>query len=135
LHALFPSRPLQCLTAEQRALIRPGDSVVIFETHDNRRNPHLQGNKPPWKRRPWRFVENGRAYELQRPDGTWERFEPGWGSPGNEAQDDAEPVMTVLHFEDNGFGDPVSPADDGVAESEAEIPPVRATSPLLGKIQ
>lgn len=64
LHVATPdvdADPLDFLTDEQRALIRPGDHVVIFHTWvDGRggRNPHLQMNLPPWKRRPWRLTGN-----------------------------------------------------------------------------
>jgi hypothetical protein len=42
--------PETCLTSEQRALIRPGDSVVWIMSIENGRDDHLELNKPPWKR-------------------------------------------------------------------------------------
>jgi hypothetical protein len=45
--------PMEHLTAEQLAEIRPGDSLVTIWMGDNGRDAHLQLNKPPWKRQPW----------------------------------------------------------------------------------
>jgi len=77
------------LTPEQRAEIRPGDSVVVLHTCDNGRNPHLEMNKPPWKR-----SESARRYCM----GTGDQAELNGGDQaGSEC-------TTVLHFEDNGMG-------------------------------
>jgi hypothetical protein len=46
------SNPMDHLTPEQRVEIRPIDSVTLLWTVDDRRNPHLELNKPPWKRTP-----------------------------------------------------------------------------------
>jgi hypothetical protein len=68
--------PRDYLTAEQLAEIRPGDRVAFLDIPDNGRNAHMQGDRPPWKRRPWRFVDGGRGYELLDEDGVWRRVEP-----------------------------------------------------------
>jgi hypothetical protein len=47
------------LTPEQESVIRPGDSVVVIRTADNRRDPHLELNRPPWKRRAEVLSRNG----------------------------------------------------------------------------
>jgi hypothetical protein len=67
--------PWAHLSDEQRAEIRHGDSVGFIEILDNGRNPHLQGDIPPWKRRPWRKIDGGRGYELQDKDGVWLRVD------------------------------------------------------------
>ncbi len=68
--------PLRYLTAEMRAMLRPGDLITTFEVGPmDRRNPHLQMHIPPWKRRPWRLDSSGRSYELLDEDGTWHRHE------------------------------------------------------------
>jgi hypothetical protein len=53
-------------------------------------------DRPAWKRKPWRFTDDGRSFELEVEPGVWRRVE------------DREPVecRAVLHFDDNGFGDP-----------------------------
>jgi hypothetical protein len=59
LYVKTPSREadaMECLTTEQRAILRPGDSGVIIHTADNRRDPHLELNKPPWKRQARNFT-------------------------------------------------------------------------------
>jgi hypothetical protein len=43
--------PLNHLTPEQAALIRPGDWVVVAESGSNERDEHLEMNRPPWMRR------------------------------------------------------------------------------------
>src|SRR5262249_1275197 len=63
--------PLEHLTPEQRREIRPGDSVVVFETGCDGRNPHLQHHLSPRKRRPYRLVDEGRSYELELQPGVW----------------------------------------------------------------
>jgi hypothetical protein len=45
--------PMEHLTAEQLAEIRPGDSLVTIWMSENGRDEHLQLNKPPWKHQPW----------------------------------------------------------------------------------
>jgi hypothetical protein len=53
LHVRVPDReaaPLDCLTPEQRALIRSGDSVVVFEACRNERDRCRETQKPPLER-------------------------------------------------------------------------------------
>jgi hypothetical protein len=67
------AEPMEHLTPEQEREIRPGDSVVTFETGANDRDRHLQLDIPPWTRRPYRLDPDGRDYELQGEDGIWRR--------------------------------------------------------------
>jgi hypothetical protein len=69
------ARAMDYLTDEMRRVLRSSDTVAIFGTGDNGRDPHLQADVPPWKRRPWRWVDDGRAYELQDEWGVWRRHE------------------------------------------------------------
>jgi hypothetical protein len=76
-HVRLPVRgdhAMDHLTEEMRDLIRPGDSVRVFELAQNPRDRHLQRDVPPSKRRPWRLSGDGRSYELQAEDGTWTRY-------------------------------------------------------------
>jgi hypothetical protein len=69
------AHPMEHLTDEMRRMLDPGDVVTIFRVSGDGRNPHLQRAVPPWGRRPYRLDPSGRSYELQAPDGSWERFE------------------------------------------------------------
>jgi hypothetical protein len=76
-HVRLPVRgdhAMDHLTEEMRDLIRPGDSVRVFELAQNPRDRHMQRDVPPSKRRPWRLSGDGRSYELQAEDGTWTRY-------------------------------------------------------------
>ncbi len=90
--------PMAHLSPEQRDLIGLSDSVAAYHSSDNGRDPpqivmaevgddgrdpHLQTNRPPWKRRPWRFVgDNGRRWEFQDEGGVWR--------PGEELENRVE---------------------------------------------
>jgi hypothetical protein len=69
--------PLDHLTDAQRVEIRPDDELTIIEAVNNGRDDHLQTDRPPSKRRPWRMVEGGQAFELQDLAGAWHRHEFG----------------------------------------------------------
>jgi hypothetical protein len=62
--------PFDFLSDAQRRLIRPGDVVTTFEASDDCRDAHLQLDRPPWKRRPWRPTESGEP-EVQDEWGCW----------------------------------------------------------------
>ena len=68
------------LTAEQRAEIRPGDSVVMISITDNKRDAHLELNKPPWKRKSRNFTHEGGECE-QPADGLTESMEVSGDRP------------------------------------------------------
>jgi len=73
------ANPFEHLTPEQRRIVEASAGPVsAFEVGDDRREPHLQSNRPPWKRRPYRLAEDGRSYELQI-DGIWIWHEFGKG--------------------------------------------------------
>jgi hypothetical protein len=76
----YDVEPLDYLTDAMRREIRPGDSIVMAESHCNGRDVHLQTDISPNKRKPYRLdpSANCRFYELQDADGTWTLH---WFSP------------------------------------------------------
>jgi hypothetical protein len=67
LHVKIPDRdsdPMGFLTAEQRAVIRRGDSLVTIVIADNERDSQLELNRPPWKRNTSNFVLSESVEEL-----------------------------------------------------------------------
>ncbi len=77
--------PMDFLTAEQRAEIRPGDSVVMISIADNKRDAHLELNKPPWKRTSRNFTNEGVEGE-QRTDDLIESIDESGGGPCGSPQ-------------------------------------------------
>jgi len=104
----IPSRDVNAmdyLTPEMRAEIRPADTFCVLYVANNGRDAHLERDRPPWQRSESarRYLTAGRPFEVSHREWGESPLSTAEAKGGGESS--SPELMTVLHLEDNGFGE------------------------------